>query len=190
MDHEIAERALCEWEAAFRADAAADQCASLMELTRRFDLEVDPQQLLESTIDFVTASISFQSLDGDAGPRGLGMQAYHPDPKAGGIYAITFDICRSGAARVVTSAALIEVDFADLYGMPWQRHRVVGYSEFFISRIDGVDLTSDELADLERRITGDLLFDYSEDELDFWFDTDTYAGALRVGVNDHVAEDD
>jgi len=44
-------------------------------------------------------------------------------------------------------------------------------------------------ARLEEEVTGDLLFDYAEDEINLWFDDSTIKGVLRVYVYD-VEEDE
>ena len=45
-------------------------------------------------------------------------------------------------------------------------------------------LSPDEIANFETVVDEDLRFDYSEDELDFWFDPDTHDGVLKVSVQD------
>ena len=45
-------------------------------------------------------------------------------------------------------------------------------------------LSADEIAKLEAVVDEDLRFDYSEDELNFWFDPDTHDGVLKVSVQD------
>ncbi len=103
---------------------------------------------------------------------------------------MTFDVFGRGFARVLADTRLRALDLADLYGMPWDRLQRVGFTRFWVSRVDGVDLSVAELERLEQDITEDLLYDYGEDELDFWFDPDTYKGAMLVSVQDHVELDE
>jgi len=49
-------------------------------------------------------------------------------------------------------------------------------------------LDAEEVATLDEAITVDLRFDYSEDEIDFYFDPDTWSAALYCSVHD--CEDD
>ena len=42
---------------------------------------------------------------------------------------------------------------------------------------------------LEKLVTDDLMFDYSEDELDFWFN-DSNPKYLYVNVQDHYVDDE
>jgi hypothetical protein len=75
---------------------------------------------------------------------------------------------------------------ADLYGHSWHDCMRVGYSCFWISRIDGDGFTPEELAELQSVVTYDLLFDYSQEELDIGFDDISAEGSLLVTVQDHV----
>lgn len=54
----------------------------------------------------------------------------------------------------------------------------------WVSRTDGEDLSGDELAQIETAVTEDLRFDYSDDELDFWFDDSAVEGVLQVTLQD------
>jgi hypothetical protein len=116
----------------------------------------------------------------------LDSQRYDPSTADDATYAVTFDVCGRGFAKVLADTRLRTLDLADLYGMPWDRFQCVGFTSFWVSRIDGVNLSVAELERLEQDITKDLQFDYGEDELDFWFDPDTYKGAMLVSVQDHV----
>ncbi|MGB8718302.1 MAG: hypothetical protein WCD46_03260 [Desulfobacterales bacterium] len=49
---------------------------------------------------------------------------------------------------------------------------------------DGEDLSGDKLAQIETAVTEDLRFDYSDDELDFWFDDSAVEGLLQVTLQD------
>lgn len=177
------------WEASFRSAAKADANSMLGEHLAKLDLQVDPALLLEGTIDFVGACVAFAELDVQQTAEFLDLQEYEPRMAVGATYAITFDVFRKGYARVLTSSDLRDVDFADLYGTPWYRYECVGYGSFWVARIDGNELSQVELNDLERAITEDLRYDYSEDELEFWFVPDG-SGALLVMVRDQIETDD
>ncbi len=190
MDGGAAQEKFKAWVTSFRSAAEADEYSAFAEHLRRFDLSVDPRELVQGTVDFVAASAAFDALDGISGSTLLDLQAYEPAASAGATYAVTFDVAGRSAARVLTAADLGGLDFADLYGMPWNRHQVVGYSGFFVSRIDGTEMTLSELEALEERVTKDLRFDFGEDEIGFWFDPDSYPGAVWVDVYDVVDSDD
>lgn len=190
MDEDVAAHKFAAWETSFRSAAKADGFAVLAEHLRRFDLRIDPSELVQGTIDFVAACAAFDAIDGHPGSTLLDLQAYDPNASARATYAVTFDVVGRSAARVLTAVDLGGLDFADLYGMPWNRHRVVGYSGFFVSRVDGAEMSAPELQALEKRVTSDLRFDYGEDEIDFWFDLDSYPGAVWVDGHDVVEGED
>jgi hypothetical protein len=50
-------------------------------------------------------------------------------------------------------------------------------------------MTAKELDRLEIIVADDLLFDYGDDEIDFWFDRETYKGAIMVSVQDRYEDD-
>lgn len=75
-------------------------------------------------------------------------------------------------------------DLADLYEHPWREYHVCGYRCLWVSRTDGEDLSGDELAQIVTAVTEDLRFDYSDDELDFWFDDSAVEGLLQVTLQD------
>jgi len=185
MDEDMGSRAFEIWEAEFRAAAEADACSELVALLRRFALTIDPTEIVEATVSFVAACTALSAMDGVGGPSLIDLQAYRPDASAGAAYVVTFNVCGKAAARVITDDKLNGIDFADLYEMLWNRYRGVGYSDIYLTRVDGTELGPEELEALERRITEDLRFDYAEDEVDFWFDPDSFPGALLVAVQDH-----
>jgi hypothetical protein len=180
---------LASWVASFRSAAQADGHAILTAHLRRFDVQADPDLLLEGTIEFVSAIAAFATIDGRSVGNFLDSQKYDPSTANDATYAVTFDVCGRGFARVLADTRLQTLDLADLYGMPWDRFQRVGFTRFWVSRVDGVDLSVAELERLEQDITDDLLYDYGEDELDFWFDPDSYKGAMLVSVQDHVELD-
>lgn len=181
---------LVAWEASFRLAAQADANSILSEHLAKFGLRGSPDLLLEGTIEFVRACVAFANLDGHSSDEFLDLQTYDPRAAIGATYALTFDVFDRGFARVLTPSDLRGPDLADLYGIPWDRYERVGYERFWLSRTDGDDLSRVELEALELAVTEDLRFDYAEDELDFWFDPDTYPGALLVAVQDHIEIDD
>jgi hypothetical protein len=74
----------------------------------------------------------------------------------------------------------------------WE-YEVCGYHEFLISRTDGKELSEEEKTQLEMEVSEDLNFDYSEDELAFWFDDSFVEGCLLVtlqDIYDHIDEDE
>jgi hypothetical protein len=176
---------LQRWEREFRKAAEADEYTLLRDHLCRLELPEDPALLLEGTIQLVIACEAYASIDGQSFAAFLKMQSYDPSDAVDAKYAFTFDLCGKAFGCVLFSKKMGVLDLADLYNHPWQDYKVCGYHSIFISRIDGRKLGSRELARLERAVTYDLRYDYSEAEVDFWFDDATIEGILLITVQDH-----
>jgi len=151
---------------------------------KSLDLPDKPNMLLDGTIVLVQMCVAYLELDGQEVSQFLERQTYDPRKSNDMPYQVTFDIHRKAYARLNLPASLRPVDLSDLYGAPWNDYRVVGYCDIWISRIDEVPLSPDEIAKFETTVDEDLCFDYSEDELSFWFDPDTHDGVLKVSLQD------
>lgn len=176
---------LQRWERDFREAAEADEYAILQDHLCRLELPESPELLLEGTIQIVYACAAYATVDGQSFAAFLKMQTYDTSEAVDAKYAFTFDLCGKAFGRVLVSNKVGVLDLADLYNHPWEDFKVCGYRSIYISRIDGRKLGSKELARLEKEVTDDLRFDYSEDELDFWFDDATIEGMLLITVQDH-----
>ena len=186
--------ALAQWEKSFRADAKADDYRIFQAHLESLDLPDQPIMLLDGTIVFVQMCVAYLELDGQEVIEFLDRQTYDPRKSRDVPYQVTFDLHQKAYARLNLPASLRPVDLADLYGAPWNEYRVVGYCNIWISKIDEVPLSLEEIAKFETVVNEDLRFDYSEDELNFWFDPDAHAGVLKVSVqdvyDDEVSDDD
>jgi hypothetical protein len=181
------QRAIDRWERSFRVAARADKYAILRDHLRRLDLPDLPESLLEGTVCVVRACSRYSALDqqpDEQFERFLEMQRYDPSDATAARYAFTFDLHGKAFARVLAESKMQALDLADLYGNPWSDYKVVGYHRLWISRTDWSDLTRKELRQLAKEVTGDLRFDYSEDELAFWFDDCLDNTYLLVAVQD------
>ena len=176
---------LQRWEREFRKAVVADEYTLLREHLCRLELPDKPELLLEGTIQVVIACAAYASIDGQSLAAFLKMQRYDPAEAVDAKYAFTFDICSKAFARVLVATKGAIPDLADLYNHPWQDYKVCGYHSIYISCIDGRKLGTRELARLEKEVTYDLRYDYSEDEVDFWFDDATIEGMLLVTVQNH-----
>jgi hypothetical protein len=173
------------WEQEFRRDANADKMAIFRDHLRMLDLHRKPELMLEGTIRMMQALAAYSKLDNQPFTSFLEMQRYNPSRQDIARYAFTFDLCGKAFARVLVADELKVMDLADIYGHPWNDYKVCGYCSIWITRADGAALTNEELAQLEQKVTEDLRFDYSEDELDVWCDDSRVTGALCVYVQDH-----
>ncbi len=166
-DFDEGELSLAAWATKFRAAAVADDLALFREHLRRLGLPDEPQLLLDGTIHFVAMWFGFYSIDGDSGgfARLLQMQTYDPAEATDACYAYTFNLCHKAYARVLLDTKFQNLDLADLFEAPWNDYRVAGYSEIYVSRLDGEPLEDAEREELQDEIKGDLFYDYDEDEL-------------------------
>ena len=181
----MSENKFYNWAQRFRIDAKADKMALFRDHMQRFNLRGKPELMLEGTILMVQACCAYAKIDGVPFAPFLRMQRYKPALRGVAKYAITFDLCGKAFARVLVSEGFKMVDLADIYGHPWQDYKMCGYNSLWITRTDFKPLTSKELAQFEQDVTNDLRYDYSEDELDFWFDDSQPEGSLYVYVYDH-----
>lgn len=178
---------LKRWVLKFSKDAEANKYVLFREHLRKLGLPDNPELLLEGTIQVVIACAAYASIDGQSFAAFLKMQSYDPAEAADAKYAFTFDLCGKAFARVLVATKGAIPDLADLYNHPWQDYKVCGYHDVFIARIDNKKLGSREVARLEKEVTYDLRFDYSEEDLDLWFDDQSIEGVLKAFVQDHEA---
>lgn len=184
----MSELTLKRWVRQFRCEAQADKLEVLRDHLRTLDLRAEPGLLLDGTIEVVNACLAYLTIDCQPYAPFLAMQTYNPARSLGAVYAFTFSLCGKAYARVQVASDLRGLDLADLYGHPWQEYKLCGFDHFWVMRIDGKALTKRELKRLERQVTDDLRYDYTEEELDFWFDDAHTDGALFVSVHDHEHE--
>lgn len=180
---------LIEWERTFRTAAKKDSYRVLRAQLKKLGLPNKPALLLEGTILFVQTCVGYLMLDNQAVEEFLALQQYDSASVTDAPYLVAFDIHGKAYARVNLPVSLRPVDLADLYGAPWNEYQVVGYSDIWISRVDGTALSPEEMAGFEKVVEEDLRFDYAEDELNFWFDPDTHEGILKITVQD-IYDDD
>ena len=185
-DSELVSIVYRSWEKRFRAAASADNYALFRDHMYRLALPEKPKFMLEGTILAIQATVAYTIMDGRDIPldRFLRMQQYNPADTPDARYVFTFNLHGKAYSRVLADEKLILPDLADLYGHPWQAYKRVGYCCFWISHPDWSPLASVEIERLEKEVTDDLRFDYSEEEIDFWFAESPDASYLNVVVQD------
>jgi len=172
------------WERDFRRAAKADNLALFRDHLSTLGLPDEPEALLHGTILVVNACCAYARLDGQSLAGFLQLQKYFPDDAPDAKYAFTFDLCGKTFGRVLVSSKVGTFDLADLYEHPWWEYKVCGYNCFWVSRTDGEYLSAEDLTQIETEVTEDLRFDYTEDELSFWFYHCVNEGALLVTLQD------
>lgn len=172
--------AFAKWEESFRADAEADNCQILAAHLCRLNLPGEPDLLLDGTVDFVRLTAGYSTLENQF----LQNQKYDSVQAIGAPYQVTFDIHQNAYARLNLYASLQPVDLADLY------NESAGYSDFWISRADGVALNADEVAAFEKVIWSDFLHDHCRSELEIWFEYEGDSGILNVTVQPADEDED
>jgi len=181
------------WEDEFREAAKANDFNLMRDHMHRLSLPPEPELLVHGTVLVVRACCAYAALDGQSISSFLQLQRYFPADAPDAKYVSTFDLSGKGFARVLRSANDTVLDLADLYNHPWWEYEVCGYHCFWVSRTDGKDLSGAELRKIETEVSEDLRFDYSDDELEFWFDDSAVEGILQVNLqslDDYWDEDD
>lgn len=181
---ELARATYWSWEKRLRAEARSDRYALYIDHMRRLGLPGKPGLMLDGTIRVIQAISAYASIDGISLVPFMDMQQYNPCGAPGARYILTFDLHGKAFARVSADSKLSPPDLADLYNHPWYDYKVVGYRCLWISHPDWSRLTNSELEQLEDAVAADLRFDYSEDELSFWFDCGPDASYLCVMLQD------
>jgi hypothetical protein len=182
--YELARTIYHSWEKRLRAAARSDSYALFRGHMRRLGLPEKPRLMLDGTIRVMQAILAYASMDGLPLIPFMNMQQYNPSEAPDARYILTFDLFGKAFARVSADSKLFLPDLADLYNHPWYDYKVVGYQCLWISHPDWSPLTGAELEQLESAVTADLRFDYTEDELSFWFDCSPDASDLCVRLQD------
>jgi hypothetical protein len=181
---ELARTIYRSWEKRLRAAARSDNYALFRDHMRRLSLPEKPKLMLDGTICVMQAISAYANMDGIPLAPFLNMQQYNPSEAPDARYIFTFDLCGKAFARVLSDSKKVLPDLADLFNHPWYDYKVSGYWCFWISHPDWSPLTNLELEQLESVVTADLRFDYSEDELNFWFEDSPDASYLCVRLQD------
>jgi hypothetical protein len=121
-EHLDAQAQVRRWEQAFRADFERDGGLQFEPLLQRFGIGTGAREMLEGTVDFVTACAAMASINGiEIGPLLADLCC---DPSASNAtYALTFDLFGRSAARLLVGPEMKSIDLADLYEFPWDRLR-------------------------------------------------------------------
>lgn len=176
--------AFSRWANRFRRDAMKDDMALLRKHLQRIGLPDEPEKLLDGTIMYMSGCCAYLNIDGRPFEDFLAAQRYRPDADADVQHFFTFNLREKTFGRIATPLYPHYVDLADLYGHPWNDFRMCGYSDLRVVRIDDDNMSAEECDELEKVITDDLLFDYTEEEIDIHMDNYSVEGVLICNVQD------
>lgn len=185
----MAQDVFSRWANRFRRDAVKDDMKLLRQHLQRVGLPDEPEELIDGTIMYMNGCCAYLKIDDRSIDNFLAMQEYRPNSNCEAEYFFTFNLRGKTYGRIVTSIHPHYVDLADLYGHPWNDFKMCGYSDFRVARIDDEDISADEFAEIEKIVTDDILFDYTEDEVDIHVDNYSIDGVLICYVQDVFTED-
>ena len=177
---------LDRWERQFCEEALSDNVKLFRDHLKMLEIDADPREMLAGTVIAVTVGCSYYKIDGRPLAPLLEMQTYDPAKAPEDVkYVFTF-VSYKGLARILLPSNIGMIDLADLLMCP-----LTSYHRIWVTRTDEGFLSDDDLVHLEREITYDLRFDYSEAELGLGFDG-SHGDRLWVGVceKDEDDEDD
>ncbi len=182
--------AFSRWADRFRRDAIKDDMVLLRAHLERIGLPDEPEKLIDGTILFMSACCAYLGMDSRSEEDMLAIQQYRPTADAHDHYYFTFNLFNEAFGRVITPLHPTFVDLADLHDHPWYDYRRFGYSDIRVARIDEGNLSEDECDEIEKIITDDIRFDYTEEEVDIRVDRDSIHGLLIGYVNDVLSVED
>ena len=133
-------------------------------------------------VDVIAACLFLSEHSEKAKREFLARQRYMPRIEDGGTYVVTLGNFDANFARIVVSADLTDIDFADMYGSPWMCCRRLVSTPRGSPASTALD--AEEVQSREPLIEQDLLFDYEEDEIRFHFEVDESFEALKLRIQD------
>ena len=167
-----------KWVNRFRCEAVIDSASLLRKHLQRIGLPDEPEKLVEGTILCVNVAGAYSENEGRAIKEFLSQQSYRPTLDPNSYYSFTFNLREHTFARIFTPLKDKTLDLADLYGHPWNQFKMCGYSEIRVARLDDADLSEAEYENIEKTITDDIFFDFTDDEVYIAFDREAVTGIL------------
>ncbi len=178
-----------KWANRFRCEAVIDSAALLRQHLQRIGLPDEPEKLVEGTILCVKVAGAYSENEGRTIKEFLSQQSYRPTLDPDSCYSFTFNLRGQTYARIITPLKDKTLDLADLYGHPWNQFKMCGYSEIRIARLDDTPLSEAEYGNIEKTITDDIFFDFTDDEAYIAFDREAVRGILVAYFLDVVPAD-
>jgi hypothetical protein len=161
-------RAFNKWKREFAASAKADNYVELLRPIEHLGKDCSKEDMMACTILLVRAVMGYCQMDGRECGGFLKQQYYHPDGRDEVFYSLTFDlsgVASSHFGRILTDINLTYVDFEDLFNHAWTGCDSAGFTEVYITRLDGKRIGKRELKRLNKEVTSDMYYGYNEQEL-------------------------
>jgi hypothetical protein len=161
-------RSFQKWLREFTAAAAADNYANLLRPIEHLELKCSPKNAMAATIALVNAIVAYCQLDGRDCEAFLNRQQYGLNPDVGNKYCLTFDL--SGMTSkyfgcILTDINFTSIDLEDLFDHPWPMSNTAGFSDIYITRLDGKRIGTREIKRLYQVVASDMYYGHSEEEL-------------------------
>ena len=157
-----------KWLREFTAAAAADNYAELLRPIEHLELKCSPKNAMAATIALVNAIVAYCQLDGRDCEAFLTRQQYGFNSDGGNKYCLIFDLSGTTSkyfGRVLTDINFTSIDLEDLFDHPWSMSNTAGFTEAYITRLDGKQIRKREMGSLYKVVASDMYYGHSEDEL-------------------------
>jgi hypothetical protein len=157
-----------KWLREFTAAAAADNYANLLRPIEHLELKCSPKNAMAATIALVNAIVAYCQLDGRDCETFLNRQQYGLNSDDGNKYCLIFDLSGMTSkyfGRILTDIDFTSIDLEDLFDHPWPMSNTAGFTEAYITRLDGKQIRKREMRSLYKVVTSDMYYGRSEDEL-------------------------
>jgi len=161
-------RAFKKWVREFSAAAAEDDYAELLRPIKHLELECSAKDALVSTVSLVSAVVAYCQMDGRDCEAFLKRQQYRLDSGGENEYCLIFDLTGltgSYFGRILTDINFTSIDLEDLFNHLWPMSETAGFTDVYITRLDGKRIGKRELKRLYEQVASDMYYGYSEDEL-------------------------
>jgi hypothetical protein len=157
-----------KWLREFTAAAAADNYAELLRPIEHLELKCSPKNAMAATIALVNAIVAYCQLDGRDCEAFLTRQQYGFNSDGGNKYCLIFDLSGTTSkyfGRILTDINFTSIDLEDLFDHPWPMSNTAGFTEAYITRLDGKQIRKREMGSLYKVVASDMYYGHSEDEL-------------------------
>ena len=151
-------RALNQWWLKFSAAAAADNYAELRRPIEHLKLKGSTKNTFSATLALVNAVVACCELDGRDCECFLKQQRYIPKSGGESKYCLLFDLggTRKRYGRLLTDAKFTGIDLEDLFDFPWPMFGTAGFTEVWVTRLDGKRIDKRERTRLYNLVSEDM----------------------------------